>query len=70
MTLERGCILNRSSKQKLNTGSSTEAKLVGADDMSQLIFWSKRFMEAQDYEIKHSVLCQDNKSTILLLHVC
>jgi len=67
MTLGRGCILNGSRKQKLNTRSSTEAELVGADDMSQLIFWTKLFMEAQGYEIKHNVLYQDNKSTILLL---
>jgi len=35
--------------------------------MSQLIFWTKLFMEAQGYKIKHSILYQDNKSTILLL---
>jgi len=51
MTLGRGCILNRSHKQKLNTRSSMEAELVGADDMSQLIFWTKLFMEAQGYAI-------------------
>jgi len=67
MTLGRGCILNGSRKQKLNTRSNTEAELVGADDMSQLIFWTKLFMEAQGYEIQHNILYQDNKSTILLL---
>jgi len=67
MTLGRGCTLNGSRKQKLNTRSSTEAKLVGADDMSQLIFWAKLFMEARGYEIQHNILYQDNKSTILLL---
>jgi len=67
MTLGRGCVLNRSRKQKLNTRSSTEAELVGADDMSQLIFWTKLFMEAQGYEIKHNVVYQDNKSIVLLL---
>ena len=55
MSLERCCILNRSRKQQLNTCSSTEAKTVGADDMSQLIFWTKLFMEAQGCDIKHNV---------------
>jgi len=67
MTLGRGCILNGSCKQKLNTRSSTEAELVGADDMSQLIFWTKLFVEAQGYEIKHNMLYQDNKSIVLLM---
>jgi len=67
MTLGCGCILNGSRKQNLDTRSSTKAKLVGADDMSQLIIWTKLFMEAQGYEIKHNVLYQGNKSTILLL---
>jgi len=44
MTLRRGCILNGSRKQKLNTRSRTEAELVGADNMSQLIFWTKLFI--------------------------
>jgi len=34
---------------------------------NQLIFWTKLFLEAQGYKIKHNVLYQDNKSTILLL---
>jgi len=67
MTLVHGCILNGSRQQWLNTRSSTEAELVGPDDMSQLFFWTKLFMEAQGYEIKHNFLYQDNKSTILLL---
>ena len=55
-----------SRKQKLNTTSSTTAELVGADDASVMILWSKLFMEAQGYEIKKNILYQDNKSTILL----
>ena len=57
----------KSQKQKLNTRSSTEAELVGADDVSGPILWTKHFMEAQGYEIKKNILYQDNKSTILLL---
>ena len=55
-----------SRKQKLNTKSSSVAELVGADDMSTMILWTKLFMEAQGYEITKNILYQDNKSTILL----
>ena len=65
-TYGQGSPITMSRKQKLNTRSSTEAELVGADDMSTLILWTKLFMEAQGYEIKKNILYQDNKSTILL----
>jgi hypothetical protein len=66
LTLGRGALTSLSKKQKLNTQSSTEAELVGADDASTLILWTKLFMEAQGYGINSNVLYQDNKSTILL----
>ena len=66
MTLGKGIIQSQSRKQKLNTKSSTEAELVGVDDVSTMILWTKLFMEAQGYEIKKNILYQDNKSTILL----
>jgi hypothetical protein len=52
--------------RKLNTRSSTEAELVGADDASNLIFWTKLFLEAQGYVIDKNILYQDNKATISL----
>ena len=51
---------------KLNTKSSTEAELVGVYDALRDILWGKYVLEAQGYVIKHNVLLQDNKSTILL----
>ena len=64
MTMGKGFIMSMSRKQKLNTRSSTEGELVGADDAAQMILWTMHFMEAQGYEVKDNVLCQDNKSTI------
>ena len=61
-----GIPISQSRKQKLNTRSSTEAELVGADDMMSMVLWTKLFMEAQGYEITKNILYQDNKSTILL----
>ncbi len=66
VTLGTGAPINQSRKQKLNTRSSTEAELVGADDMATMIFWTKLFMEAQGHEIRENISFQDNKSTILL----
>jgi hypothetical protein len=66
MTYGQGTPMSMSRKQKLNTRSSTEAELVGPDDLSTLILWTRLFMEAQGYEIEKNILYQDNKSTILL----
>jgi hypothetical protein len=66
MTLGRGAVQSLSKKQKLNTRSSTEAELVGADDASVLLLWTKLFLEEQGYTVNDNILYQDNKSTILL----
>ena len=46
--------------------SSTTAELVGADDASTLILWTKLFLEHQGYSIDMNILYQDNNSAILL----
>jgi hypothetical protein len=66
MTYGNGAIISQSRKQKLNTRSSTEAELVGADDASTMVLWTKLFMECQGYEITRNILYQDNMSAILL----
>ena len=66
MTLGKGAILSSSVKQKLNTRSSTESELVAVDDASSQIFWTNNFLEEQQYEMKGTVLYQDNRSAILL----
>jgi hypothetical protein len=66
MTMGKGAIMSMSRKQKLNTKSSTSSELVGADDSTTLMLWTKLFMEEQGYKINENILYQDNKSTILL----
>jgi len=66
MTMGTGMPINTSRKQNLNTRSSTESELVGADNMAQMILWTKFFMEEQGCDVKENILYQDNKSTILL----
>jgi hypothetical protein len=62
----RGAIACKSTKQKLNTKSSTEAETVGASDYLPNAIWIKMFMEAQGYIISSSILEQDNESAIKL----
>ena len=66
MTMGTGAVQSGSAKQKLNTRSSTEAELVGVDDVITKILWTKQFVEEQGYEITKNILYQDNKSSILL----
>ena len=58
--------VNVSSKQKLNTRSSTETKLVAADDLMPTILWTNYFLEGQGYDTQSAVLYQDNQIAILL----
>ena len=62
----KGVVQSISTKQKLNTKSSTEAELVGVDDVSVYILWTKLFLYEQGYDIEKNILYQDNKSAILL----
>ena len=66
MTFGTGAVQSISRKKKLNTKSTTESELVGADDSSTYILWTRLFMEAQGYRITENVLYQDNKGAILL----
>ena len=66
LTLGRGCPVVTSTKQKLNTRSSTESELVGVDDLMPSILWTRNFLKAQGYAVTENILYQDNKSSILL----
>jgi hypothetical protein len=67
LSLGIGAIMCKSTKQKLNTKSSTEAELVGASDyLPNTTIWVRMFLEAQGYEIKNNIFAQDNQSAIRL----
>ena len=57
---DEGSIVNLSRKQKLNARSSTEAELVGVDDASALMLWTKLFLEALACSVKKNTIYQDN----------
>jgi Reverse transcriptase (RNA-dependent DNA polymerase) len=64
MSFGIGGLVCKSSKQKLNTKSSTEAEVVGASDYLPNTLWVKMFMEAQGHEIVENYFEQDNESAI------
>ena len=65
-SLGKGVISSICTKQKVNTRSSTEAELVGVDDVISKILWSKRFIEAQGHKVKMCVIYRDNTSSMKL----
>ena len=61
-----GAIISDSTKQKLNSRSSTEAELIAGDDFMHRILHTQRFLQQQGLKVETPTLHQDNKSTILL----
>jgi hypothetical protein len=60
--------MSKSSKQKLNTKSSTEAELVGASDcLPPHAIWARKFMEKQGFKLVQNTFHQDNQSTMNFL---
>jgi hypothetical protein len=66
LTMGIGYPIVSSTKQKLNTRSSTESELVGVDDMMPSILWTRYFLKSQGYQVNDNIIFQDNKSTMLL----
>jgi hypothetical protein len=66
MSLGKGAIYGTSTRQKLNTRSSTEAELVGVNDVMPQVLWTRYFLEAQGYGVKENIVYQDNQSSMLL----
>jgi hypothetical protein len=66
MSMGRGGIYSMARKQKLNTTSSTEAEVVGADDVMPQMMWTRHFLLEQGVEVSRNILYQDNQSAMLL----
>jgi Reverse transcriptase (RNA-dependent DNA polymerase) len=66
MSLGKGAVYSMSTRQKINTKSSTEAELVGANDVMGQLLWTQYFLREQGYGSTETILYQDNKSAILL----
>jgi len=51
-----GAIMCKSTEQKLNTRSSTEAKVVGSSDYLPNTIWARTFLAEQGYELTKNIL--------------
>ena len=52
ISLGRGMIYNKSSKQKLNSKSFIEAELVAASEVLTQILWTRYFLIEQGYDVQ------------------
>jgi len=66
ISLGRGAVHVRSSKQKIVTKSSTEAELVGLTDSLGQSIWTRDFLGGQGYTMGPADVFQDNLSTMAL----
>ena len=64
MTLGNGAIISVSTKQKINTRSSTEAELVSIDDVLSKILWTTRFLKEQGWKVNQNMVMRDNLSSM------
>ena len=65
-SLGRGAIMCKSTKQKINTKSSTEAEVVGSSDYLSNTIWVRVFLAEQGYKLTENIFYQDNQSAIRL----
>ena len=72
LTLGQASVISMSKKQNVLTQSSTEAELVGLDDVTTFVMWAKQFFKEQAKDLpeknlgKQVVIKQDNTSVIQL----
>jgi hypothetical protein len=66
MTLGQGAITSISTKQKINTRSSTKAELVSTDDIISKVIWTKHFIEDQGHKVDQNIIHRDNQSAMKL----
>ena len=56
----------QSSKQNLNTKSSTEAEIFRVDYILTQVIWNRYFLKEQGYNIHNNIIYQDNQIAIKL----
>jgi hypothetical protein len=67
ITLGKGVVYAKSSKQKVVSKSSTEAELIALSDSSSQIIWTRDFLIGQGYNLDAATIYQDNQSTMALV---
>lgn len=67
MKLGGNVILVRSTKQKINSESSTEAELIALSDNKIYVLRAAAFIAKQGYDVGPAVIFQDNQSVLAML---
>jgi hypothetical protein len=62
--LGKGVMSSVSTKQKVNSRSSTEAEFIAVDDIISKVLWTKLFLENQGVEIFENTIFRDNQSAM------
>jgi hypothetical protein len=62
--LGKGVMSSVSTKQKVNSRSSTEAEFIAVDDIISKVLWTKLFLENQGVEIFENIIFRDNQSAM------
>ena len=65
-SLRKGAVYSTSTQQKMNTKSSTEAKLVYVDDLMPMKMCTRYLLNAKGYEVGASKVYQDNQIVMFL----
>jgi hypothetical protein len=66
ITIGAGPVWAKSSKQKLNSKSSTEAEIIGMSDVLSQVIWTRDFLISQGHQLEPATVFQDNLSAIAL----
>lgn len=66
VTIWIGIVHGKSSKQKINSKSSTESEVVGVNEYLSYLLWLCQFLEKQGYPTPPMSLMQDNQSVFRL----
>ena len=59
LTMGKGAVISDSTKQKVNSRSSTEAELKGIDDEIVKVEWVRKFIKEQGSMVNRNVIFQE-----------
>ena len=66
ISVVEGALYSTLIKQKLNTKRSTEAELLGLDDLMPKILWMRYFLEVQGFKVYDNISYRYNQSSMKL----
>ena len=64
ISLGKGTIYGKSSTQKSNITTSTEAELVAMTEVGNQVLWTRNFLIHKEYKVGPAIIYRDNLSII------